>query len=129
MKYTVRMEYDADAKAWTGELVEIPQVHTYGRSVRQVQNRIREALAVWLDDDKAAENAEIATELRIPKVAKAQAEKARMLREAARKADAKAARELAKAVAQLQGLGLSLRDTAEMLGVSHQRIAQLSEAT
>lgn len=127
-KYTVRMEYNAPTKQWTGELVEIPQVHTYGKSVRQVQGRIREALSVWLDDDAAAEKAEFVADLRIPKAAQAQAEKARALREAAREADAKASKELAKAIAALQGLGLSLRDTAEMLGVSHQRIAQLAEA-
>jgi transposase-like protein len=44
-------------------------------------------------------------------------------------AGAKAQRETAEAIRRLTDLGLSRRDAAELLGLSHQRVQQVLEAS
>ena len=47
--YTAIYGYDADENAWSVRIKGLDGCQTYGRSIRQAQSRIREALAVWLD--------------------------------------------------------------------------------
>jgi len=63
--YRVRYVYDREADTWTGELVEMPQVHTHGRSLEQLRNRIREALWAWTTK-RHAEEAVLIDEMRSP---------------------------------------------------------------
>ena len=51
--YTAIYDYDADDDAWNVRVKGITGCQTYGRSIRQAQSRIREALALWLDTDPA----------------------------------------------------------------------------
>jgi predicted RNase H-like HicB family nuclease len=124
--YTVRYEYDVEDGVWTGELVEIPQVHTFGRSIQQVRNRIREALWAWTDDKQKAKRASLRDDIRLPTNVKKALATAIRRRRAASKAETEAATATREAARRLiRDARLSTRDAAELLGVSHQRVQQL----
>lgn len=112
---------DPDGNAWLVHIKGIPGCHTYGRTLRQAESRIREALAAWLDRDPAdlaitpewpADLARIASEVSTARVGAA-------------RAASEAGALTAKAVQRLERMGLSRRDTADVLGISHQRVQQL----
>lgn len=123
--YTAVYERDDTDDAWNVHVKGIAGCHTYGRSLRQAQGRIREALAVWLDQEPAT----LTFSHRFPEPFAAVADEALRARSAAERADAKAHRRTVDAVKALTKLGLSRRDAAELLGVSHQRVQQLLEAS
>jgi predicted RNase H-like HicB family nuclease len=119
--YVAVYERDPESDAWLVHIKGIPQCHTYGRTLRQAEARIYEALAVWRDRDPGgleirsewpAELEEAAT-----KVSEAR-------RNAAASAQAAGAATM-KAAKKLDRMGLSRRDTADVLGISHQRVQQL----
>jgi predicted RNase H-like HicB family nuclease len=119
--YVAVYERDRESDAWLVHIKGIPGCHTHGRTLRQAEERIREALALWLD--REPEGLEIAPEW--PRelvdigaeVAEARAA-AMVCAQRAGEATATAARKLVR-------MGLSRRDTADVLGISHQRVQQL----
>jgi len=119
--YAAVYERDPESDAWLVQIKSIPGCHTYGRTLRQAEARIREALAAWLDRDP--DRLEITSEwpAELEKVATSVS---RARREAAASAQA-AGTATAKAAKRLDRMGLSRRDTAEVLGISHQRVQQL----
>ena len=117
-------ERDLEDDAWNVHIEGLVGCQTYGRSLRQAQSRIREALGVWLD--REPESLSLRDEL--PTKMASLADRVMRAREQAEHAGSKAQRETIDAVKQLTDLGLSRRDAAELLGVSHQRIQQLLEA-
>ncbi len=130
-RYTVRYEMD-ETGAWNAHLKEIPGVLTHARSIAQARRYIREALSLWLDDEAAAQNAELIDDVRVETIGGknvvsllSQVQKERRdletLRATVTKNTERAAKQLAKA-------GLSVRDVGELLGLSHQRVQQLLEA-
>jgi predicted RNase H-like HicB family nuclease len=79
---TVVYERD-ESGAWLARVPDVPGCHTYGRSIRQAQRRIREALGLWVDD---ADQAELIPDIRLPRqartvVSRAKAERARALKD------------------------------------------------
>lgn len=123
-KYVAVYERDSDGDAWNVRIEGEPGCHTYGRSLRQAQARIREALAVWLD----REPEDLAIEDRLPASVTAVATRVARARQAAEAAGEKAQKQTSEAVKRLTDLGLSRRDAADVLGLSHQRIQQLVDA-
>ena len=121
-KYVAEYAYDRTDGAWNVRIVGLDGCQTYGRSFRQAQHRIREALALWLDID-AAEDLQV--EDRLPSSLSKVADSVLKARREAEQAGAKAQSETAGAVRRLTDLGLSRRDAAEVLGLSHQRVQQL----
>jgi predicted RNase H-like HicB family nuclease len=119
--YVAVYERDPESDAWLVHIKTIPGCHTYGRTLRQAEARIREALAAWLDRDP--NGLEIASEwpAELENVATSVSQ---ARREAAASAQAAGAA-TAKAAKQLDRMGLSRRDTAAVLGISHQRVQQL----
>jgi predicted RNase H-like HicB family nuclease len=124
-RFTVR--YERDPSGWW--IVTIPQVQgcrTQGRSIAEGRRRIREALALFIPESEA----ECATLLDDVRLSPAMRRTIRRVAETRRMADR--SRERAQeatrdAVEQLtRHAGLSVRDAAEMLGLSHQRVQQLS---
>jgi predicted RNase H-like HicB family nuclease len=123
-KYTAR--YTFEAGDWIVEIEQIPQVHSFARTLARARENIRDALALWVQ-------ATDPTSLRIdeefvglPKglieaVAAANEVRARatQLAEAAQGLTAEAAKQL------VDEHGMSVRDAAELLHVSHQRVHQL----
>jgi predicted RNase H-like HicB family nuclease len=119
--YVAVYERDTESDDWLVHIKGIAGCHTYGRTLRQAEARIREALATWLDRDP--NGLEIASEwpAELEDVATTVARARQEAAASARMAGA----ETARAVKRLDRMGLSRRDSAEVLGISHQRVQQL----
>jgi predicted RNase H-like HicB family nuclease len=124
-QFTVR--YERDPSGWW--IVTIPEIQgcrTQGRSIAEGRRRIREAMALFIDE-AAAEQATLVDDVRLPRDVMRQI---RLV--ATQRALAERVREDVKdvtraAVKQLtRRAGLSVRDAAEMLGISYQRVQQLA---
>ena len=123
-----KVRYERDPSGWW--IVTIPEVQgcrTQGRSIAEGRSRIREALALFIDD-AAAERAELVDDIRLPAAVKRKIREVAVVRRRAEQLNARAQEVTRAAASQLTGpVGLSLRDAAEMLGISHQRVQQLAE--
>jgi len=114
--YVATLELDARSHQWMADIEGLP-VHTWGRSLAKVKQYAIEALALHLDVPKAEVSGRLVFEaLDQAETARADADGA-----AARAAEAKAA----AARALVRDAHLSMRDAAEVLGLSHQRVQQL----
>jgi predicted RNase H-like HicB family nuclease len=120
-RYTVVYERD-ESGAWNARVPEVPGRHTYGRSLRQARERIREALGLWVDD---ADRAELVPDIRLPRKAQAAVRRAKSARTLVARHQQRAAEAADQAVRCLAELGLSVRDTGDVLGISHQRAQQI----
>jgi predicted RNase H-like HicB family nuclease len=112
---------DRDNDAWLVHIDGIEACHTYGRTLRQAGDRIEEALAVWLD----REPRDFVLEHEWPKAVADVAEEVSNMRQEAAEAAQSASDATMRAARRLTRMGLSRRDTAEILGISHQRVQQL----
>ena len=126
--YTARLAREKDDR-WSVELEEEPRVHTWGKTVEQALARMREAAALWFETDE--DEIDLIPHPVLPKAADRTVEQARQAREQARNADRLAVAQTRKAAVALTGRGISMRDAAAILGISHQRVHQLlaAEAT
>lgn len=119
-RYNVVYERD-ETGAIIAHVPDVPGCHTYGRSLRQARNRIIEALEAC--GRKVAKTALIDDASRlVPAAVRRQIEEAQRIEEQARKLPA-LRRQIANALSELQ---LSSRDVAFLIGVSHQRVHQLT---
>jgi predicted RNase H-like HicB family nuclease len=124
--YYATLELDPRSGQWMADVEGLP-VHTWGRSLPNVKQYAHEALAVHLD----VEVSEVQGRLKfrtpqLPSAIKDAVEQALTARSDADLAARKATKARADAARALVRDGhLSLRDAAEVLGVSHQRIQQL----
>lgn len=120
--YRIHLERDEN-RAWIVRSPDVPGFHTYGRSLRQARNRAREALSLWVED---ADDAGLEFQYHLPKQWREATRGFRQARTRAVNAE-REAQALATDVANYLTAvcGLSLRDTAELLGLSHQRVQQL----
>jgi len=120
-RYTVVYERD-ESGAWNAHVPEVPGCHTYGRSLRQARERIREALGLWVDD---ADQAELVPHIRLPRKAHLAVRRAKSSRARVARDQQQATEAADEAIHCLAQLGLSVRDAGEVLGISHQRAQQL----
>ena len=120
--YTARLEREKDGR-WTIELEEEPRVHTWGKTVDQALTRMREATALWFNTDE--DQIDLIARPVLPKTTGRTVEAARAARDQARDADRLAVEQTRKAAAALTSRGISMRDAAAILGISHQRVHQL----
>jgi predicted RNase H-like HicB family nuclease len=122
MTYRIQIERD-ESGAWIARALDVPGCHTYGRTLRQVKGRIREALGLWVDD---ARSAELLVHVRLPAPVRNELRGALAVRRSAIHAQERAQERLRSAVVEMTGtFGLSLRDAADLIGLSHQRVQQL----
>lgn len=118
----VHVTYEQDESgAWIAEVREQPSCHTHGRSIGQARARIREAMQLFDELD----GAEVVDEIKLPAVVKRALKVAKAAREKAEAEAQRAASVTAQAVRALAESGVSVRDAADMLGVSHQRVHQI----
>jgi predicted RNase H-like HicB family nuclease len=112
---------------WLAEIVEIPEVHTFGRTVGKAREYVADALALWLDEPVDIVRPLI--EFEIPALPEEIREAAELAVEARAMAEC-----VTREAAQLMAAGasalvldgrLSVRDAAEILGISHQRVHQI----
>jgi predicted RNase H-like HicB family nuclease len=121
--YKVRYELD-ETGWWVATIPALPGCHSQGRTIEQAEERIREALALFVPE-KVAASADLAADIRLPLAAKRALSEATKKREQADiivKQSQDAARAAARALAKQ---GLSLRDVGKLLGVTRQRAHQL----
>jgi len=122
--YIAIYDRDQEADAWNVRIGGIEGCQTHGRSLRQAHGRIREALAVWLDRDPD----DLTIEDELPGDLAAIAGQAREARGQAESAAIDARQVTLAAARRLDDMGISRRDAAALLGVSHQRIQQLVDS-
>ncbi len=124
MAYTVRFERD-ESGWWIAEVEEVQGCRTQARSLGEARRRIRDALGLYVKD---AGDAELVDDIRLPTEARRAMERMAATRRRATSAGARAAASAAATVHILTNkLGISVRDAAAVLGLSHQRVQQLKQ--
>jgi len=125
VRHTFDVHYELDETGWwLATIPTVPGCHTQGRTIEQAENRIREALALFVPASTAAK-ATLEANVQLPSAAK------RALRSALEtraRADAVALESQAatkSATHALSQVGLSLRDIGRLLGLTRQRAHQL----
>lgn len=122
-----RVAYERDeAGWWVASVRGVRGCHTQGRTVDEARRRIREALELFVDD---ARKAPIVDDVKLPSAATRAIRAYATLRKKADEEDRRAARAARRAVRVLRTgkLKMSARDAARLLGLSHQRVHQLTQ--
>lgn len=120
-KVTVRRDPE-DRTAWLVNVVGQPGAHTFGRSLAEAKRHGSEVVALWFELEPT--EFEIDWDIRLGDLA------APVKRARAAMDHAEADRNLRdQAVKKLTEAGVSYRDVAELLGLSHQRVAQIAKAS
>lgn len=121
MKYRAVYEREPDGR-WTVEIPRVRGCHTYGRTIEQARERIREALDLFVRDAGAVE---IVDDVKLPADLKTEVKRARRLREKVSRDEQLMTAAQAKAVMAMRKMKLGHRDAGQLLGLSHQRVQQL----
>lgn len=121
VKVVIRRDPE-DAAAWLVSVPGTPGAHTFGRSLAEAKRHAVEMTALWFDLEP--ERLDIEWDIRLGDLA-------RPVKDArAAMAHAEADRQRRDdAVVALTRAGMSYRDIAELLGLSHQRVAQIARAS
>jgi len=121
--YTARYRRD-ETGWWVATIKEVPGCHTQGRTIDQARRRIREALSLFVDD---SEKAQLLDDIVLPAGARALLNRVRATRKRAEEEATKLQESTTQAAKLLTNdLGVSVRDAGELLGLSHQRVQQLT---
>lgn len=124
-KYVVTYERD-EAGWWIAHVQDVAGVNSDGRTVADARRRVREALALAIGD-ATADAADLVDEVKLPRDARKVVARATAARSRLDAVQAEAQESTATAVRELRKrLGLSIRDIADLLGISHQRVQQLA---
>lgn len=123
---TFKVVYERDESGWW--LARVPSVagcHTQGRTVDEARRRVREALGLFVD---GAARARLIDDVRLPAAARRAVRQYQQFRSRLLAQEKKASAAVRKAVHVLHDapLKLSMRDAASVLGVSYQRVHQLT---
>jgi predicted RNase H-like HicB family nuclease len=122
-----RVAYERDESGWWVATVRgVRGCHTQGRTVDEARRRIREALELFVDD---ARKAPIVDDVKLSSAATKAIRAYATLRKKADEEDRRAACAARRAVRVLRSgkLKMSARDAARLLGLSHQRVHQLTQ--
>jgi predicted RNase H-like HicB family nuclease len=122
-----RVAYERDESGWWVATVRgVRGCHTEGRTLDEARRRIREALGLFVDD---ARKATIVDAVKLPTAATKAIRAHASFRKKAHDEDRRAARAARRAVQDLRTgrLKMSARDAARLLGLSHQRVHQLTQ--
>ncbi len=121
------MVYELDESGhWIATVPAVKGCHTYGRSIHEATERIREALGLFVAD---AARARLVPSVRLPAKVKVLIERQQAARSRAEREQQRARTVIYRAVMALtEELGLSVRDAGRLLGISHQPVQQLRES-
>ncbi len=124
---TYHVAYERDESGWWVATVRgLRGCHTQGRTVDEARRRIVEAMELFVDDGRTAK---IVDDVKLPASAAQAVRIYTTLRRKAAQEDRRAAMAARRAVRMLRGgrLKMSARDAARLLGLSHQRVHQLTQ--
>ena len=111
-----------DSTAWLVNVAGARGAHSFGRSLAEAKRHAVEVVALWFDAEP--DQFEIDWDIRLGELSKP------LTQARAAIAHAEADRERRdEAVRALKAAGMSYRDIADLLGLSHQRIAQIARAS
>ena len=121
-------DFHREGDVWVAEVREVPQAHTYGRTLARTKEHLRDALALFLDVpidtvDITVHVDGVGEATALVDVALKARQQAEQLAEEARQATSIAA------IALVRSAHLSFRDAGIALGMSHQRVEQLVSGT
>jgi predicted RNase H-like HicB family nuclease len=128
----IRVVYEKDGGSWHVYAPDVPGCRTHGRSISAARTNIREALGTCVDvlgsgAASVARTADLVEEITLPKAARHAIDEAVAARRDADTAALAAQDKTARAARALtKKLGLSLRDAGDLLGLSHERVKQLT---
>jgi predicted RNase H-like HicB family nuclease len=122
--YEAKIERDEDGW-WVASVPSVDGCHTQGKTIAQARERIQEALELCLEESGKKGPFAIVTRVDLPAEAGKLLAAALERRTRAEAAALEAKDATARAARILNKKGISRRDAAELLGVSHQRIQQL----
>jgi DNA-directed RNA polymerase specialized sigma24 family protein len=106
----------------------IPGANTQARRLDQVEGLVKEVVSILLDVDEDAVKVQLEVEL--PDDVRVEVQGARALRSAAEQAQKEASLAANRAaVALVKRQGLTVREAGRVLGLSHQRVDQLLNAS
>jgi predicted RNase H-like HicB family nuclease len=122
---TYRIVYQRDEDgSWLASVPRVPSAHTYGRTIDQARERIREALGLWVED---AANAKLLDDIQLPSSARATVREWTESKLAAEAADKRAKQRAARAAWALkQNFDFSYADIGKVMGVTRQRAHQIA---
>ena len=124
MTYRAVFEREPDGR-WTVEIPKVKGCHSYGRTIGQARDRIREALGLFVDH---ADTAEIEEDVRMPAAVKGAVRNAQRMRQRLEVARTQVSAAEERAVRYLRKtMKLGHRDAGSILGLSHQRVHQLEK--
>ncbi|MGH3903047.1 MAG: TrfB-related DNA-binding protein [Pseudonocardiaceae bacterium] len=123
---TVTAVYERDVQGrWLVHIAEEPRCHTWARSYASARREIGDAAELWLDElgVESIDDLDIRDEVRIPGAAQA-----RELAEAREDLTRRLAEVRTRVDEVARGLvveGVSVRDVADLLGISPGRVSQI----
>jgi predicted RNase H-like HicB family nuclease len=121
-KVTLRRDPE-DGSAWLVNVVGAAGAHTFGRSLSEAKRHGEEVVALWFDLEP--DQFEIDWDVRLGGQLSSTVKRARAAMEHAEQDRVRRD----DAVRALTEAGVSYRDIAELLGLSHQRVAQIARAS
>ena len=121
IKVTIRRDPEENG-TWLVNVAGEPGAHTFGRSLGEAKRHGAEMVALWFD--REPESLDIDWDVRLGDLAAP----VKQARSAMAHADADRLRR-DEAIRALTDAGMSYRDIAELLGLSHQRVAQIARAS
>lgn len=125
--YTAICERDHDSGVWVVTVAEIDGIVTQAKNLVEARKMATDAIALW--QETKPNSFEVAIEARVARDADRLSTQAGRARAEAEAAQAAASERMQEAVRSLiQDQGLTVRDAAEILGISYQRVAQLAPA-
>lgn len=126
--FKVVFEPESDGGGWNVSIPSVQGCHTYGRSLSEARDHLREALACCADKfddpDAVARAAVFEEEIRLPAAVRAAVRRFQKAREKA-KAEAAKVRSASSDAARTITETLSLRDAGELLGLSQEAVRKV----
>jgi predicted RNase H-like HicB family nuclease len=108
---------------WAIEVPELPGVFSQAKRLEQVSGMARDAVAAFLD--VSPDSVDIEVRPRLAEDLEALVTRAKRVREVAELMQREALDVTRAAVIGLDGAGLTVRDIGRVVGLSHQRVAQI----
>ena len=127
-EHAYRIVVTREPDAWLADVPELSGAHTFARTLPALDRAVREVIVLAADlPDEAMDGLSLAWEYHTgDAVVDQDAARVRALRAEADQLAAAASTSTAEAAQRLVEHGLSVRDTAVLLGISPQRVSQMT---